>query len=82
MAIDPDVLSKQRLSLVRTGERRCDRCGRRTKDVAGTCRVCRTAVPKLDRLTIEQLTGIIEECRLELKRRLTNLDAAIEKAGG
>ncbi len=76
MAIDPNVLAKQRIG---PHETKCDRCGRRTRDSRGTCQACRVAhVPKLQRLTTEQLTGLIESCRVELKRRREELDAALE----
>lgn len=78
MAIDPEKLDRQRLSLVPREEVACDRCGRRTTDKTGTCAACKHAkVPQLARLSTEGLVGLIELCRAELERRRLEVEAAL-----
>jgi predicted amidophosphoribosyltransferase len=78
--IAPEKLEQQRagLHLVEQAEGRCPTCGRRTRDVKGRCASCRRSLPNLTRLTVEQVTGLIEQCRAELKRRRDEIDAAME----
>lgn len=78
MAIDDGALTRQRLALVPRHETRCDRCGKRTTNRRGTCGVCQGAhIPRLYRLSTEQLTGLIDSCRSELERRRSELEAAL-----
>ena len=78
MAIDPDRLSAQRLSLVPREEKHCDRCGKRTTDRTGTCAPCkRASIPKLELLSTEALVGIVGRCRDELERRRQEVEAAL-----
>lgn len=52
--IDDGVLAKQRIAAVRPGESSCSRCGKRTRDMTGTCRACRDVMPDLRRVSLHQ----------------------------
>ena len=77
MAIDPEVLAKQRIGAVRR-DGPCSRCGRRTRDKTGTCAACRTRTPDLRRLATSQVAGIMAACREELERRRSELESALK----
>jgi hypothetical protein len=75
--IDPLRLVAQQEALRR--ETACATCGRRTTDRTGTCLSCRKLATGIrwDRMTLGQLTGIMDRARKELHRRRDELTRAI-----
>lgn len=70
MAIDPVRLVQQQHAVGRS-ETKCSICGGRTREAAGSHLRCRTAVAGIrwEKLTTQQLAGVMEQARAELARR-------------
>jgi hypothetical protein len=78
--IDQGTLRKQQLAVVRQpgAETSCSRCGKRTRDVTGTCRSCREVMPSLGRMSVAQLGALVEQAKAELQRRRDEVEAALK----
>lgn len=82
MAIDPEVLAKQRIypvEKIRQGARPCVKCGAATEAKGGICRGCKNGygLPDVTKQTTDRLLSYLEAIRAELKRRRDELDAAL-----
>lgn len=78
MAIDPVRLVQQQ-RVVSRSETKCSICGGRTREAAGSHLRCRTAVSGIrwEKLSTEQLAGVIGQARAELERRRAAISSAL-----
>lgn len=80
MAIDPDTLAKQRLSVVPKGlaQVECKACGKPTSAKRGWCADCNNGrTPAL--WSTQKLLDVREQINAELRSRRAEIDAALKE---
>jgi len=84
MAIDPKKLAEQRWGKGRLPPETICACGTRTRDASGKCRACRIDLPKVAKMSTENLIRLATIVGQEIKARHSAMEQAINglRVGG